>query len=555
MCSSNSEQSKVAQLHGSIREGARREDGHQHTLDHEAWSRRQFIKGLALAGSAVSLGLHGMPVHAAQPHVLAPMLMGMEHDRVLVLIQLSGGNDGLNMVVPIGNDLYYRRRPNLGLSGSKVLSLSSEVGLNARMQPLEALYGDGTLSIVQDVGYPNSDLSHFVSTDVWLSGQPVTEQDNTGWMGRTLASAFPEALIEPLDYPLAIQIGSSSPMLFQADGALLGTQFPSQSMLDRLTSTGSIYDESDVPSSLAGAELAYARGVANDSFIYAGSIKDAYSSARNLISYPGGTFASQLASVARMIRGGMKSRVYHVSLGGFDTHSYQEGTHGYLLSVLAAGLSAFMDDLRTDGLHERVLAMTFSEFGRRVEQNGSIGTDHGTSAPLFIAGGHVLGGLHGDAPDLADLDVAGNLKPRLDFRSVYASVLQQWFGLSESAVSGVLGGAYPTMPVIHEGAVVGRSNHGVSTVPEGLTVSELYPNPTTGAFTVTVRSLPGRVDRATLLDLQGRNLGELDLTGTRSSGGDVTLRLDVPAYVPSGRFFVRIQSGGQVATKGFVLVR
>ncbi|NNE70111.1 MAG: DUF1501 domain-containing protein, partial [Rhodothermales bacterium] len=359
--------------------GAHLEDGAEHDAAHLSWSRRQFLRGLAMAGGAISLGAAGVPVSAASSRSLERALLNSDPDKVFVLIQLAGGNDGLNTVLPLGNDLYHRARGGLAISDVQAIDLGGGVGLHPSLAAWESLYKDGRLGIVQNVGYENPALSHFVSTDIWMSGQAEAEPSGTGWPGRYLEHAHPDYLATPPDSPVALQVGASGSMLFQGNAGSMGVTFPSTSALTRLAQGGAVYDTEDVPDGILGQELAFVRNISNHSFGHAESIKDAYDTGRNTRSYPGGnSLSDSLRTVARLIRGGLGARVYHVSLGGFDTHANQQGTHATLLRRLGDATAAFMADLAADGHSEHVVAMTFSEFGRRIRANGSAGTDHGT---------------------------------------------------------------------------------------------------------------------------------------------------------------------------------
>ncbi len=531
--------------------GSRLEDGELHDKAHSTWSRRQFLRGMALSGAAVSLGLNGRTVQASVANPLLRALAGSASDRILVVIQLSGGNDGLNTVVPINNDIYYNGRPNLAISPQDALSINSETGLHPALQRLMPLYQDGVLEIVQNVGYASPELSHFTSTDVWLSGRDASELEGTGWSGRFLENEYPTYADNPPDHPIALQIGASTPLLFAGHGQSLGVTLPNQRLLDRLAQSGQLFDEDDVPDTIQGQEISFVRRVSNDSFVYAQVIKDAFDVGRNLVSYSGGsTLGTDLATVARLIRGGLGARIYHVSIGGFDTHANQAGLHNTLLSRLGNSIAAFVEDLRTDGLLDRVTGVTFSEFGRRVFQNGSSGTDHGTSAPMFIFGEHLAGGMLGDAPDLQNLDPARNMVAGIDFRSVYGSLLRDWFAMEQGEVDQVFNGAYPVLNVFN--GALSTSTDEVHSLPDQVRLDSVYPNPMQGNARVLLSvHEPGPV-ALSIVDLMGRTVASSDLGILQTGQHDVPF--EVPGVTASGTYILRIQHKGRSVARPIQVV-
>lgn len=526
------------------------EHGAAHDHDHAAWTRRDFLvrSGLAAIGGAVAVG--SAPARAMAPTTLVEALGRTETDRVLVLIQLQGGNDGLNTVVPYRNDLYADARPSLRLAAGDVIDLDGDHGLHAALAPARRFWDDGKLAIVQSVGYPEQDLSHFRGTDIWLSGSPADEVWTTGWAGRTIAPSFPNFDAEPPAAPPAVQIGTSAPLLFEADGAGYGMSIRDVESFLRLAAGGDPYPTYDLPDTPAGAELAFARRIANDAFRYRDAIYDATQAATNdaAAGYPDTMLAAELAAVARLIKGRLGSRMYLVSLGGFDTHAAQADEHALLLGTLAGALDAFFRDLNASDDDQRTLAVTFSEFGRRVEENGSAGTDHGTSAPLFLAGPAVEGGLHGAAPDLADLDEIGNLRHAVDFRQVYATVMRSWLGLDAATVGGVLGGAFDPLPLVQ----TGLNTAGAAGPESALRLAPPAPNPvrdrTTLRFTLAAVG-PVALD---LYDVRGRHLARL-ADGVHAAG-DHRVPVDATG-LPAGSYVVRLEAGRQSRTTQLTVVR
>ncbi|MEM8488472.1 MAG: DUF1501 domain-containing protein, partial [Bacteroidota bacterium] len=457
------------------RPGSSLSHGRAHAADHRVWSRRDFLSQLGAGGVAASFMMGGKPMHAYGYHPLAAALQAGDTDRVLVLIQLNGGNDGLNTIIPIENDTYYTLRPNIAIPKAEAVNLNADFGMHPLLNPLESVWNDGKLGIVHGVGYPDPNLSHFRSTDIWSTGSNSDEFLSTGWLGRHFDTENPDFQESPPDHPLAVQLGQASSLILQGPLSPMGMNIASQNILERLANGGQLYDEAAVPGNNHGDQLAYVRTIANDSYHYAGVIHEALGIGTNAVAYPEqNNLATDLASVARMIKGGLPTRLYLVSIGGFDTHANQLTRHENLMDDLGRAMRAFQDDLTNSGHDECVLTMTFSEFGRRVEENGSRGTDHGTAAPLFVMGKDVNGGFFGDAPSLETLDNKGNLVHSTDFRSIYATVLESWLGVGAVAVDDIFGQSFERLDLVN------GSGTGVSTETGAVTAFDLhqnYPNP------------------------------------------------------------------------------
>lgn len=388
---------------------------------------------------------------------------GEESDHVLVLVQLSGGNDGLNTVIPLEfYDTYYAARTNIALPQDKVLRLSGldTTGLHPAMPEMQQLFGEGKLAIIQGVSYPQPNFSHFRATDIWLTGADAGQVLPTGWAGRYLNEEYPRF---PQNYPnagmpdpLAIQIGSLvSPAL----------QGPALTMGMAISNPNSFYDlinetPRPVANTRAGDQIAYIREMAVKTDQYAGVIKKAAQKVtKQSDKYPApgkNPLADQLKIVARLVAGGLKTKVYLVSMGGYDTHARQvepadttTGNHAKLLARLSEAIGAFQDDLRFLQASQRVVGMTFSEFGRRIKSNASGGTDHGTAAPVFVFGEQVQGGIIGNNPLIPAVAAVGdNIALQHDFRAIYGTLLTRWFGAEEREVEAALLKEYPALPLI-----------------------------------------------------------------------------------------------------------
>ena len=395
--------------------------------------------------------LSGITVVANTQHVFAralaatpfPGLPGAD-DRVLVLVNLQGGNDGLNCVVPHGDEAYYRLRQSIAIPRGEVLGLNERIGFNPKMQSLKAMYDKGMVAIVQGVGYPQPDHSHFRSTEIWQTAAPG-RYERTGWLGRYLdnanlpqqnlfngvaiAQVLPEALVaERVDVPAIAQIAGY--------GLLSDRNQASRTAFSKLVSDERLPFTSPYLAHVAQIEDHAQRGSEELPKLIAGYKTQA--------SYPATPLGRSFSLAAQIVGSNTGTRVLYVQHGSFDTHINQRPTQDRLLSELSDALKAFYDDLGAHGNDKRVLTMTFSEFGRRIAQNASGGTDHGEASPLFLIGGGVKGGIYGAYPDLSDTD-SGNLGFSTDFRSVYATVLERWLGKPSEAI---LRGRFDTLAAL-----------------------------------------------------------------------------------------------------------
>ncbi len=391
---------------------------------------------------------------------------------ILVVLQMAGGNDGLNTVVPITNDFYYKARPSLSLKPDATLKLNADFGLHPSMTGFKELFDAGMLSVIHGVGYPNPNRSHFHSTDIWQTASPESAKTQ-GWIGRYFDNACKGA-----DPTVGISVGRQTPLAFQS-GRPLGISLenpesyrfasgdePGEGEMSseayyrklngpqmmegdgtELNSGGSI---GSAPGTAVrqhrGSSLDFLERVALDAQVSSDKILAVTKRVRNAGNYPGTQIAGSLKLVARLIAGGLPTRVFYVSQGGYDTHTNQVPAHQRLLGEMAGGVKAFFDDLKALGHDQRVTLMTFSEFGRRVGQNANNGTDHGAAAPMFLAGPKVQAGLLGTAPSLAPKDLHnGDVRFTTDFRSIYASLLEQWLKAESGAI---LGKKFPTLKCV-----------------------------------------------------------------------------------------------------------
>ncbi|MCM5662006.1 DUF1501 domain-containing protein [Galbibacter mesophilus] len=415
----------------------------KHDEEHEKWSRRSFLQALGLAGSG-SMLLGGNILSASAPSPLTSALNASENDNILILIRLTGGNDGLNTIIPAYDfDTYANFRPKIHIPFNNLTRLNDAFYMPKYMENLEKLWGDGGMKVVHGVGYENHNLSHFSSSDIFASTD-VNNQTRTGWMGRYFDNHgdFSNYLLNPPSDPAAIQVGNIGNLIFQGDDVNYAFTINNVTELERIAEEGVVHSLLDLmPDCTYEEQLYFLRGAANTTYEYAGVISEKFKAASNSVEFPNGSLGRQLATVSRLIKGGLGTKIYMVSLGGFDTHSAQPERHQRLMTEVADAVDAFYQDLEAGGHHKRVLSMTFSEFGRRVYENGSFGTDHGTSAPMLLFGPGIEGqGFIGEHPDLNDLIRGGNLKNSVDFRDVYASVMSEWLCIDNNLVSAALNG-------------------------------------------------------------------------------------------------------------------
>ncbi len=359
--------------------------------------------------------------------------------RVLVVVQLDGGNDGINTVVPFADEGYERHRKALRIARKDILKIDDCVGFHPAMRGAAKLLETGRLAVVPGVGYPNPNRSHFESMAIWQSARlDVEERDGPGWIGRGLDEGPKTA-----DAP-----GSS---LFVGQGsvpvALRGRRSVAASLerFEDLTLDPTARSARDVASAASGDDLAaFVRRSTLDAYASSDRLEAMAHARDGGPAYPRSVLGTRLQTVARLLKGGHPARVYYTTQGGYDTHAGQASTHYSLLDELADALLAFQDDLAASKLADRVLVMGFSEFGRRVAENGSAGTDHGTAGPVFLSGPSVRAGLVGTYPSLTDLD-SGDLKMTVDFRRVYATILDGWLGLPDRRA---LGSAFEALPLL-----------------------------------------------------------------------------------------------------------
>ncbi len=538
------------------RRGARLEDGAAHTQDHLKWSRRDFLTRLGMGVAGASVMLNGSPITAFGHAPILQAIQSADVDRILVLIQLNGGNDALNTIVPYEIDEYYRVRPTIAIPRTQVLPLENDHGLHPAMASLTNMWNNNRLAAVLNTGYRSSTRSHFEGTVNWATGSgSVIGSGNvnytSGVWGRYVEDVI-DNLGQPLDHPLAVLIGGPV-SLFQSNLGNLGVSLGDAQFIEEIARRG-LYDATDarVNNVAYGRPLKYARAVANAALSYVSSIQRAANAGTNLAgTYPNG-FGNNMAAAARLIRGGLGAKVISVSIGGFDTHSNQGGVTGQYADrwrSIADSVAAFYQDLAADGLDQKVLTMTYSEFGRTLGENGSRGTDHGAGASMLLFGPGLKRGVYGTQSDLVTQLYGGDPEPTTDFRSVYASILQDWFGMPSAEVDEMLGMSVPRMDII--GSKVQVSNE-PTPVPAAFQLSQNYPNPfnpTTNIgytlnqpsrVTLQVYDAQGRLVRTLVDAYQAAGTHQVDFEGGR---------------MPSGTYFYTLKTPDGAQTRSMVFMK
>lgn len=465
--------------------------------------RRDFIRNLSLGSAGVSLA--GIPVNLlGGNHALKKLALQSNNDNVLIFIQLHGGNDALNTLIPVSQyNEYYNLRPNIAIPDFGTRSYINvdsnvdetiQVGLHPDMLSFKEMYDQGKVAVVQNVGYPNMNLSHFRGRDIVFMGGDATSDYESGWMGRFLDNTYPgypDAYpSEEMPDPIGLELSGTLSLAFHRENGIpIGLNIGNPEQFYQLISNVGVDPPIALPDSHAGDELRYIMEFEKKSNEYAERLRDVYNTGSNSsVEYPEvypfattgasrNPLSGQLKLIARLLKGGIKTRIFLVRIGGFDTHGEQVetydstlGVHSALLYHLSSAIKAFYDDLKILGMDQKVMGITFTEFGRRAYSNASYGTDHGTSTPVFIFGTGLNPGIYGQNPDLTDLH-NGNLKYEIDYRQIYTSIVQDWFGADDETLikTGFNDWVDNKLPLI------GTTGTGFNPVNNKLI--QIYPNP------------------------------------------------------------------------------
>jgi len=540
--------------------------------------RRNFLK-IFPAASVTPFVVNGFPLTPFANSKMAKVLGSCDgvEDRVLVLIQLKGGNDGVNTIIPFNQyDRYAQVRPTVRVQKDKLINLDStlpnpdQIGLHPALTSLKAMYEKGQAAIVQGVGYQSMNQSHFKATDLWLSGGDTTPDGNnlgSGWIGRSLQAFYPDVLGTPtanMPDPLGIQIGDSNPSLgfhteTEHQNAINLTGQDASGFYSLIQTIGGA-PMKNIPNSDLGSEVKYIVSVEQSVNLYAGRITQVFNAGTNSISaYPDPatyslnvetfTLANQLKTIARLIKGGCKTKMYLCQITGFDTHNAQVdsgdtsvGEHADLLRYLSDSVKTFFDDLEGLGLADQVLGCTFSEFGRCAEENGSFGTDHGTLAPMMVYGKNVAAGVKGTNVNLSNLTNDGQLQGmQHDYRQVFATLLQDWLGANNEILEQTMFDGYAKMPLVDTAAVVSPDCYfGTSSTNDpyqSTRALKVYPNPASVTAEVSFESQRSFDARLTLHSLGGSLITGMNV---QVAPGTNFYYLDVFG-LPPAPYFVRLE--------------
>ncbi len=494
----------------------------------------------------------GFSLNAMSSKRMASMVNG-DSDKVLVLIDLAGGNDGLNTFIPLdAYDNLANARPAVIIPQNQLLSITDNIGLHPAMTGIKNMYDNGNLSVVQGVGYPNQNRSHFRSEDIWKTASAADEYLSTGWMGRYLDSQFanyPEGYPNTdCPDPFAITMGSS------ISGTCQGAESNfSMAILNPNDIGGlNIGIEAPLPNDCYGEELDFLVETYKQANDYGGRVVEAVDAGNsNEDLYPNSSLADQLKVVAKMISGGLQTKIYVLKLGGFDTHADQvdgsdvtQGWHATLLSRLSDAIYAFQEDLKLLGVQDRVLGMTFSEFGRKIISNAGLGTDHGSAAPMIFFGSCLGQNIIGDNPQIGtNVDPEEGVAMQYDFRSVYGSVLMDWFEVEESDVTTLLNGTFQYVPVIGECASTNTKE--INPVVD----AKAFPNPFDNNFNLSFSILEKEKVSIDLYDVVGKLVK--NISNQNLSAGDHKVFVETHGLA-AGVYFARVQAGNAVKTMRIV---
>ncbi len=546
--------------------------------------RRTFLQS-SLAATAVAPVLLGKTyARPSTPLKLLAQLkpQGTANNNILVLVQLFGGNDGLNTIIPsqqgVVDPNYYTLRPNIGIAESALTKYNfggiyfnpglANVGNKGG---LFQMFQEGSLAVIRGIGYDPPNLSHFYSTDVWLSGIVPTSADytfNTGWLGRMLEQQYPDFPATLPQDPLAINLGGFSLALDGSTSNMGIVVYPESagSQIPGLSSTDDSLDANAIGTRYE-TEFAFVQGVAEMSNTYAARVKNAYSAGitnPNLKgTYGSDTLAQQMKTVAALIAGGLNTSVYVVGTGGFDFHvnevdegdpTHATGAHTNLLGTVADAIAQFQSDMVNLGSStaDRVIGFTVSEFGRRPYDNGSFGTDHGAASVQFAFGTQINGGVFGDPPVLSGkgFDANGDLDVQIDFRSVYSALLTDWFGMSLTDATTVLqdqtagDGVNPLQGLI-------KSSSGVSpSAPVSLSLS-VYPNPMASNGNITLALPNGGYTEIEMASMDGKNVQQI-LARTLAAG---SYTIPLTTDVPSGAYLLSLRCGADRVARVVEVIR
>lgn len=513
-------------------------------------NRRDFIKLSSIASASLPIALSGFPIFAQEKPKLYEF--STDNDNILVLIQLQGGNDGLNTIFDLNQyDNLQAVRSNIIIPEADLIAVNSTTSFHPSMSGIQEIWNQEKLSIIQNVGYPNQNRSHFRSTDIWNSASDADKYISSGWVGRFFDinhNTFPENYPnENNPDPFAMTIGKVVSETCQGTSVnfSMAIEDPENPGTALVSNTGA------VPNNCYGDALSFVNDTINQTNAYADVIKNAASRGNNLSTkYKNTDLAEKLKQVAKLISGGLQTKVYVVQIGGFDNHNNQvvegdtkTGEHADLLQELSDAMVAFQDDLKLLNIDDRVLGMTYSEFGRRIRSNASLGTDHGTAAPLFVFGNCAKNEIFGDTPEIdTQVDDQEGVQMQYDFRSVYGTILTDWLGATKQEASTVLFDEFDALPIFKSGCSAALSTNDILASTSEIKV---YPNPTSDFINLKFFGT-NQLLKITLYNSIGAVVKTI--THKKYSSIQHSLRVDISS-LPKGNYFLHYQTKGISKTK------
>ena len=504
--------------------------------------RRQFLRN----SLAVSLGSMLIPRWLHPLLAQSDFLRDRGQNRILVILNLGGGNDGLNTIIPFEDDEYYNLRPTVAIPQNELLEITETLGLHPAMAPLMDLWNNENMAIIQNVGYDSQDLSHFRSTDIWRSASDVDQVISTGWVARYLETIYAGYVENPPEEPMALQQGSTDGLLLTGNEGVPGIIVDDPSIFYNLVNeTYESEYNNDPPETAGGDELEFVRQIDNNSFAYAAVIQAAAEAGQNTVEYPNDNVGTQLSIIAKLLSGGLYTPIFLTHQYGYVTHNNQLNDHNNLLTVMSNSISAFFQDLANLGLKYRVVLLTTSEFGRRPFENGSVGTDHGAGAPQLLFGSKVKGGIYGTNPNLTDFDNNANLLHEFDFRQLYATLMTQWFELEQEDIENILFHPFETFPIIDNRFPQVSYPSGKETdlsIPKDYLLSKAYPNPFNpntrlqyavkekGYVDIIIYDLKGREILHPVHELKPAGFYTLDIKGGNWPSGTYVVKMGIKDF-------------------------
>ena len=517
---------------------------------HQKLNRRDFIKLSSIASASLPIALSGFPLFANdKPKAYQ---FSEDNDNVLVLVQLQGGNDGLNTVFNLNQyDNLQAVRSNIIIPENDLLAVDGATRFHPSMIGMQQLWNKEKLAIIQNVGYPNQNRSHFRSTDIWNSASNAEDYISSGWIGRFFNEKHPQF---PENYPnenqtdpFAITIGRIVSETCQGPSANFSMALEDSENPGTALTT----DAGEIPENCYGDALSFVNNTITQTNAYANVIKKAATSGNNISNkYKDSDLSKKLKQVAKLISGGLKTKVYIVQLGGFDNHDTQvvegatkTGKHAELLKEVSEAIDAFQDDIEQLGIDHKVIGMTYSEFGRRIRSNGGFGTDHGNAAPLFLFGSCASNTILGDAPEIdTQVDIKEGVQMQYDFRNIYSTVLTNWLGATKQEAKTVLFDEFDALPIFKNGCGASLSSNGFLLEKSEIKV---FPNPTSDFINIKFYGTNERV-KITIYNTIGAVVKVI--TDKKYSGIQHVLNVDITS-LSKGNYFIHYQTKGISKTK------